>query len=86
MLKPRVYALAILILGAAVAWFAYASEFGTINRPFKLGLDLSGGTHLVYRADISQTPASDVKDAMEALRDTIERRLHRVFHVRCRGL
>ena len=27
--------------------------------PFRLGLDLLGGTHLVYQADVSQIPIKD---------------------------
>ena len=43
---------------------------------FGLGLDLSGGTQLVYRADVSAIPAEDISDSMAALRDTIERRVN----------
>lgn len=45
-------------------------------KKFKLGLDLSGGTHLVYKADISQVKSGDVSSAMQSLRDTIERRVN----------
>ncbi len=44
--------------------------------PFKLGLDLKGGCHLVYEADVSQVPAKDQKEAMQGLRDVIERRVN----------
>jgi protein-export membrane protein SecD len=50
------------------------------NRPFKLGLDLAGGAHLVYEADISEVDASQVPELMEVLRDVIERRIN-VFGV-----
>lgn len=43
---------------------------------FKLGLDLSGGTHLIYKADVSEIDAAEVKNAMDALRDVIERRVN----------
>lgn len=43
---------------------------------FKLGLDLSGGTRLTYKADVSKVPASEVGDSMDALRDVIERRVN----------
>ena len=47
------------------------------NIPFRLGLDLLGGTHLVYKGDLSnlaggQSPAN----AMEGVRDVIERRVN----------
>lgn len=75
MWKLRAAALAILLAGSALGWWVAGSEIdGT--RPFKLGLDLSGGTHLVYHADVSNLAPVDVPDAMTALRDTIERRVN----------
>lgn len=47
---------------------------------FRLGLDLQGGTHLVYQADVSQIPAKDRNSAVEGVRDVIERRVN-VFGV-----
>lgn len=46
------------------------------DKPFKLGLDLQGGSHLVYQADLSQTSDKDKTDAMSGLRDVIERRVN----------
>lgn len=46
------------------------------SRPFHLGLDLRGGTHLVYEADLSTIPENEKKDSMEGLRDIIERRIN----------
>jgi len=43
---------------------------------FRLGLDLQGGTHLVYRADVSNVPAGDETSALEGVRDVIERRIN----------
>ncbi len=43
---------------------------------FQLGLDLQGGTHLVYEADMSEIPAGDRADALEGVRDVIERRVN----------
>lgn len=52
-----------------------ASHF--FNLPFRLGLDLLGGTHLVYQADLRQLAAGQSKaDAMEGVRDVIERRVN----------
>ncbi|MDP3997203.1 MAG: protein translocase subunit SecD [Candidatus Andersenbacteria bacterium] len=42
----------------------------------KLGLDLLGGTHLVYRADVKGVADSDVADAMAGVRDVIEHRVN----------
>ena len=46
------------------------------NRPFHLGLDLLGGAHLVYEADLSSVEASDVAASMQGVRDVIERRVN----------
>lgn len=44
--------------------------------PFRLGLDLQGGTHLVYTADMKEVPADQRADAMAGVRDVIERRVN----------
>jgi len=41
-----------------------------------LGLDLQGGTHLVYDADTSQIPKADQSSALDGVRDVIERRVN----------
>ena len=46
------------------------------NKPFHLGLDLLGGTHLLYQADLSKIDASGKSDAMQGIRDVIERRVN----------
>ena len=75
MLKTRLVALAVFLLGAGIGWFVYDSQMDGY-RPFRLGLDLSGGTQLVYKADVSAVPGSEVASAMNSLRDTIERRVN----------
>src|SRR3989338_53202 len=45
--------------------------------PFSLGLDLLGGTHLVYQADLTNIAAGQsTGDAMNGVRDVIERRVN----------
>jgi protein-export membrane protein SecD len=46
------------------------------EKPFVLGLDLQGGTHLLYQADLSNIEESGREDAMSGLRDVIERRVN----------
>jgi protein-export membrane protein SecD len=90
MWKIRIKALLVLIIGFGIGYFVYASE-PQLNKtphhvsapawfskhPFKLGLDLSGGTHLVYKADVSQLKdGTDIGDSMDSLRDVIERRVN----------
>lgn len=75
MAKRRIIAVLIILAGALVGWFVYSSQAHGW-RPFKLGLDLSGGTELTYSADLSNLAAgSSASDAMAALRDTIEKRV-----------
>lgn len=81
MIKQRIIAFLVLVAGLAVAFFVYSSEPGlnadaSGKHAFKLGLDLSGGTHLVYKADVSEVPVDEVKDSMASLRDVIERRIN----------
>ncbi|TRZ77846.1 protein translocase subunit SecD [bacterium] len=50
------------------------------KKDFTLGLDLKGGTHLVYLADLSNVESASYSDAMEGVRDVVERRVN-VFGV-----
>ncbi len=54
------------------------STIASIQReyPFRLGLDLAGGTRLVFKADVSKTDPNEVGSAMASLRDVIERRIN----------
>lgn len=46
------------------------------GKDFKLGLDLQGGTHLIYGADLTNIVAGERGQAMEGLRDVMERRVN----------
>lgn len=77
--NARIISLVILILGFLLAGFIYFSEKenSTVSRfEFKLGLDLSGGTQLVYDADTSSVSAGEEAQSMDALREVIERRVN----------
>ncbi len=52
--------------------------WGPLQRTFdfRLGLDLRGGSYLVYRADVSHIPATEVASALAGVRDVIERRVN----------
>ncbi|OGI68730.1 protein-export membrane protein SecD [Candidatus Nomurabacteria bacterium RIFCSPHIGHO2_01_FULL_42_15] len=87
MKKRIILALIILILGTGVAFFVFKTE-PKLNKnfenqhaffqkfPFRLGLDLSGGTHLIYKADLSLVETNEIGSSMDALRDVIERRIN----------
>jgi len=65
-----------LILILAIFFSAGFFILKFTQRPFKLGLDLQGGSHLVYQADLSNIEKGDYSSAMEGLRDIIERRVN----------
>lgn len=44
--------------------------------PFRFGLDLQGGTHLIYEADLGGVSSPEQYDSMQGLRDVIERRVN----------
>lgn len=76
----------VLVVGAAAAWIALPqgsrinlSKIGINYQkdfPVKLGLDLQGGAHLVYQADFTNLPDVDKGEALNSVRDTIERRVN----------
>ncbi|MAF59711.1 protein translocase subunit SecD [bacterium] len=76
MWKIRGLAILILIIGLSIGYFVFSSEKSDSEFSFKFGLDLAGGTHLVYRADTSAVNESDIRESMTALRDVIERRVN----------
>ena len=75
MWKTRIIALIFLMLGIFLGSYVYKTEMDGTN-PFKLGLDLRGGSYLVYKADVSDVEELDVKSSMDSLRDVIERRIN----------
>jgi len=79
MMTKRILALIVLVLGGILGWLVIATEQapGLDNDgKFQLGLDLSGGSYLVYRADLSGVEDLDAADAMDSVRDVIERRVN----------
>ena len=80
MTKVRIGAALLLIIGALLGYAVYASDNiqgSYFNKfPFQLGLDLNGGTHLTYKADVSKIARGDISSAMTSLRDVIERRVN----------
>jgi preprotein translocase subunit SecD len=78
--KYRIWSLILIIFLVLLGWFIYGSE---VKRPaafspfpFKLGLDLAGGTQLIYRADVKDVPENEVKGSLDVLKDVIERRVN----------
>jgi len=64
-------------LGALIAFFVYSTTMDEESKhPFRLGLDLAGGSHLIYKADVSDLAPEEVPELMGVLRDVIERRVN----------
>lgn len=88
-IKWRVVAITVLILVAAVItlpasinqavnWVNAKTNLGIPKFPekgFNLGLDLQGGAHLEYTAKTDAIPPTERADAVEGVRDVIERRV-----------
>ena len=78
----------IFVFAASVAfpkpWNAAADSIDNLTgirlhlseEPYKLGLDLQGGVHLLYEADMSQIEEQDRVLALSGVRDVIERRVN----------
>ncbi|MFA4890472.1 MAG: protein translocase subunit SecD [Candidatus Paceibacterota bacterium] len=79
MLKYRIFAIILILAGVAIGYFDVIHLYqptSIFSKPFKLGLDLKGGVHLVYQADMSGIKPEEISDAMAGLRDVIERRIN----------
>ncbi len=79
MKKGSIYLLIfILLLFGFAVWVVLPQSDDILNRQgLSLGLDLKGGSHLVYRADLSQKdPSQSDDDAMEGVLGKIERRVN----------
>jgi protein-export membrane protein SecD len=78
--------LAILVLALGAAWIVYPKgskiNLNSLKIPYNekftvhLGLDLQGGSHLVYQADFKDVKEEDRKDALNSVKTTIERRVN----------
>ena len=68
-------AIIVLILAGLLGWFVLSTNKATSHYAVKLGLDLAGGTELIYKADTSKV-VSDKASALNALRDVIDRRVN----------
>ena len=72
-------AVAVLAFGAIALWFVYTNVTEPDARhPFKLGLDLAGGSQLIYEADVSNIPENEIREVMDTLRERIDDRLNAI--------
>jgi len=68
----------VIIVAIIAAVFDYQPLWQKISsfRPWTLGLDLAGGSYLIYDIDLSQTAPSDRSLVVNGLRDVIEKRVN----------
>ena len=78
--KNFYYKLSFIIVLAFFAGIFAFGEFLNLSlffeKPFKFGLDLEGGSRLIYEADMSSIPSKERDSALEGVRDVIERRVN----------
>ena len=83
-MKIRLLSIVILLAAMMLAFFVAQPESfdnegaSTSIFPFKFGLDLVGGSHLVYKADISELEPAEIPESMRALQNVLEKRLNPV--------
>jgi len=76
MKKDAIYLSIIILVAVLGGFFIYPSGFGNQYLPWKLGLDLVGGTHLVYKVDLSSVEPQNQGSVLNGLRDVIEKRVN----------
>ncbi len=74
-LRFRALSAGVILFGVLAALFAYPVA-GFPSKPFRLGLDLQGGSHLVYQADMSGIIEGERREQLNGLREVIERRVN----------
>ncbi len=65
----------VTVVSVLGVFFLHPSFWGE-TRPWRLGLDLVGGSHLVYEVDMTGVAATDRADVVSGIRDRIEARVN----------
>lgn len=73
---PGLFLTIIVLVAIVAAVFVYPKWLGAEYEPWHLGLDLVGGSHLVYSIDLSKVDPSDQDSVVQGLRDVIEKRVN----------
>lgn len=67
----------VVLIIVGIGGFVYQNATAeNATHPFKLGLDLAGGSHLVYEADVSKVDPAEVPELMGVLRAVVEKRVN----------
>ena len=76
MRKSSVFLIAIVTAVTVLsAFFVHPNYLGG-TRPWRLGLDLVGGSHLVYEIDMNGVDSADRQSVLDGIRDRIEARVN----------
>jgi preprotein translocase subunit SecD len=73
---PGLFLSLIILVAILAAFFVYPKGFGAKVEPWKLGLDLVGGSHLVYNIDLSNVSSTDQASVVSGLQSVIEKRVN----------
>ena len=73
-MKSRTILFLVILLAVAAAAFILPQWFGNKVLPWRLGLDLIGGSHLIYEVDMSGVSSSERDSVLAGLHDVMERR------------
>lgn len=76
--RIRAWLMVAVVLSVAAGLFSYQPLFWRWSHamPWKLGLDLAGGSVLTYEIDLSNVQGADQESVVGGLRDVIERRVN----------
>lgn len=80
MKNTKLFLFIIVLLAVISGFFVFPKGLGEKILPWKLGLDLVGGSYLVYEVDMSAVEAGDRNSVFSGLRDVMEKRVN-VFGV-----
>lgn len=76
--KLKLTLISIFLISAFAGFFSYEPLWNKYSefRNWSLGLDLAGGSYLVYEIDTSKIDAKDADSVIKGLRDVIEKRVN----------
>lgn len=76
MRTTRIFAFIIILIATSAGFFIYNTQRPESRFAFTLGLDLNGGTRLLYAADTTQVSSADIHNSLSVLKEVIERRVN----------
>lgn len=76
MRKSSLVLIAFVVIATVLGVFFIHPQFWGQTRPWRLGLDLVGGSHLVYEIDMNGVAEADRSAVLDGIRDRIEARVN----------